>query len=143
MRIVLASGGRMRKAILETLQGSGHEIVGYLADCTTLWPGEKRLLPLAWRLSDLGRKCARKVPVYWLTPEFQERPQAVTALSPDLILVAGFRTILRMNLLRSPSVACLNIHPSLLPRHRGPDPISHTILSGDTESGIDHEAAGT
>ena len=41
-----------------------------------------------------------------------------------------------MTLLEAPSLACLNIHASLLPRHRGASPIQAAIASGDQESGV-------
>jgi methionyl-tRNA formyltransferase len=57
-------------------------------------------------------------------------------LRPDVIVVMAYGQILPGTLLRIPSVACLNLHASLLPRHRGAAPIQAAIESGDRESGM-------
>ena len=55
---------------------------------------------------------------------------------PDVIVVMAYGQILSGELLRVPAVACLNLHASLLPQHRGAAPIHAAIEAGDRESGI-------
>lgn len=55
---------------------------------------------------------------------------------PDVIVVMAYGQILPKEVLRIPTVACLNLHASLLPRHRGAAPIQAAIAAGDRESGI-------
>lgn len=62
--------------------------------------------------------------------------QRLAALKPDLILVAAFGQILPQSVLDIPPFGCLNIHPSLLPKHRGATPIPSAILGGDNETGV-------
>lgn len=50
-------------------------------------------------------------------------------------LVASYGKIIPPAVLALPRFGCLNIHPSLLPRYRGPSPIQSAILSGDNETG--------
>lgn len=50
---------------------------------------------------------------------------------PRVAIIAAYGKILPKKLLQIPSLGFVNIHPSLLPRHRGPTPIVHTILAGD------------
>jgi methionyl-tRNA formyltransferase len=57
-------------------------------------------------------------------------------LRPDVIVVMAYGQILPGEILRIPSVACLNLHASLLPRHRGAAPVHAAIESGDPVSGI-------
>lgn len=57
-------------------------------------------------------------------------------LRPDVIVVMAYGQILPREVLQIPSIACLNLHASLLPRHRGAAPIQAAIESGDRESGI-------
>jgi len=57
-------------------------------------------------------------------------------LRPDAGVVAAYGEILRKNVLAIPPYGYLNIHPSLLPRHRGPTPVPGAILAGDTETGV-------
>jgi methionyl-tRNA formyltransferase len=64
-----------------------------------------------------------------------EAVAAVRALGPALIVLADYGQIVPAALLDLPYGA-LNLHPSLLPRHRGASPIPAAILSGDTETGV-------
>src|SRR3982074_1071408 len=74
-----------------------------------------------------------------LQPRRLREPSAIEeirALAPDVIVVMAYGQILPKALLEIPRVACLNLHASLLPRHRGAAPIQAAILSGDSETGI-------
>lgn len=54
----------------------------------------------------------------------------------DLAVIAAYGKILTSNELNTPKYGCINIHPSLLPKYRGPSPIQSAILNGDKFSGI-------
>jgi len=54
----------------------------------------------------------------------------------EVIVVMAYGQILPKEVLEAPSIACLNLHASLLPRHRGAAPIQAAIESGDKETGI-------
>lgn len=56
--------------------------------------------------------------------------------TPDVVVMASFDQILAEPTLAVPAQGWLNVHPSLLPKHRGPEPIYWTIASGDREAGI-------
>jgi len=80
---------------------------------------------------------ARNIPV--LQPARIKREEAVReidALAPDVIVVMAYGQILPRAVLEIPPVACLNLHASLLPRHRGAAPIQAAIVSGDAETGL-------
>jgi len=62
--------------------------------------------------------------------------QTLRDLAPDVGIVAGYAQLLPRRVLRLPPVGWLNIHPSLLPRHRGPSPVAASILAGDTVTGV-------
>jgi methionyl-tRNA formyltransferase len=73
-----------------------------------------------------------------LTPRRLRAPDAidaVLALGPDLAVLADYGQIVPGPLLDLPHGA-LNLHPSLLPRHRGASPIPATIIAGDTLTGV-------
>ncbi len=57
-------------------------------------------------------------------------------LAPDLMVVAAYGKIIPQSIIDLPQFGCLNVHPSLLPKYRGPSPIQYTILNGDTETGV-------
>ena len=54
---------------------------------------------------------------------------------PEAIIVCAYGQILPAAVLALPKYGCLNIHPSLLPRHRGAAPVTATILAGDEWGG--------
>ncbi len=55
---------------------------------------------------------------------------------PDVVLVAAFGMIMEKEVLDIPQKGFLNIHPSLLPKYRGPSPIQSAIINGEKESGV-------
>jgi len=57
-------------------------------------------------------------------------------LKPDLMVSAAFGQILPKEILEIPKYGCLNVHPSLLSKHRGPSPVQTAILNGDKETGV-------
>lgn len=65
-----------------------------------------------------------------------ESVDRVRAAQPDVIVVAAYGLILRQDVLTLPAAGCVNVHASLLPRHRGASPISAAILAGDAETGV-------
>jgi methionyl-tRNA formyltransferase len=78
---------------------------------------------------------ARGIPV--AQPErIRKDFSALAAWSPDLMVVAAYGQILPGAVLTLPPLGCLNLHASLLPRHRGASPIQASILAGDTETGM-------
>lgn len=62
--------------------------------------------------------------------------QAFRDLNLDVAVVAAFGMLLPESILNAPRFGCLNIHPSLLPRWRGPSPVQYAIWKGDAETGV-------
>lgn len=72
-------------------------------------------------------------------PEKIRRGEALETLrsyEPEVIVVVAYGQILPKSVLELPSVACINLHASILPKHRGAAPIQAAILAGDKESGM-------
>jgi methionyl-tRNA formyltransferase len=80
---------------------------------------------------------AHGVPV--LQPARVSAPDSVEGLArlaPDLIVIAAYGQILKQPVLDVPRRGVLNVHASLLPRHRGAAPVAAAILAGDEETGV-------
>lgn len=60
----------------------------------------------------------------------------LTELAPDAIAVVAYGHIFRRWLLELPPLGCVNLHFSLLPRHRGVAPVQWAIWEGDARSGV-------
>ena len=62
--------------------------------------------------------------------------ELLAGLRPDVILVVAYGKILPKTVLDCAPHGCVNVHFSLLPRHRGAAPVAHAVLAGDAESGV-------
>ena len=66
----------------------------------------------------------------------EDAVREIRELAPDVVVVMAYGQILPRAVLEIPRIACLNLHASLLPKHRGAAPIQAAIVAGDRESGI-------
>ena len=101
-------------------------------------PDQPRGRKLVMEPSEVGVAAARlKIPtlkpVKIRTPEFLAE---LKSFEPDLIVVAAYGRILPNGILDAPRIMPMNVHASLLPRHRGASPIEGAILAGDAETGV-------
>ena len=62
--------------------------------------------------------------------------EQLAALRPRVIVVAAYGKLLPPQVLALPPSGCVNIHPSLLPKYRGPSPVTAALLNGDTFTGV-------
>jgi methionyl-tRNA formyltransferase len=62
--------------------------------------------------------------------------EALRELKPDLCVTAAFGQILSREILEIPALGNINVHASLLPRHRGAAPIAYAIMAGDKKTGV-------
>lgn len=100
--------------------------------CSTRW---QRTHPKADLLARIAGHLGRPVEV---AANANATPfvRSLRQYEPDVVVMASFDQILSPEPLSVPRLGWINIHPSLLPWHRGPEPIYWTIVQGDDESGI-------
>ena len=134
MRIVFIGTGEIGLPVLRSLlQSKQHELVGVVTQPDKP-AGRAQLLQAPPIKAALAGSA---LPI--LQPGRIKREEAVAeirALAPDVIVVMAYGQILPRSLLEIPRVACLNLHASLLPRHRGAAPIQAALVAGDRQSGI-------
>ena len=65
-----------------------------------------------------------------------EAVEKIRRLQPDMLVVVAYGQIIPPSLLAIPKHGAVNVHASLLPRHRGAAPVAHAILAGDQETGV-------
>ena len=85
------------------------------------------------------KTCAQKrsIPVY--QPEnIKDKAflDKIASLHPDLIIVVAFGQLLSQELLNVPALYSINLHPSLLPKYKGPAPIPWVLIRGEKETGV-------
>ena len=79
---------------------------------------------------------AQKYNIPVLQPEILANHKSqITNYKPDLFIVAAYAKIIPEEILKIPRLGVIGVHPSLLPKHRGPSPIQSVILSGEAETG--------
>lgn len=76
------------------------------------------------------------LPVYQPERIRKESVELLKSLDADVFVTAAFGQILSQAILDIPRLGCVNVHPSLLPRHRGSAPINWAILQGDATTGV-------
>lgn len=79
---------------------------------------------------------SRSIPVFQPQKINDEAAAKIKSIAPDLIVVAAYGKIIPKVVLEIPRFKCINVHPSLLPKFRGPSPIQNVILAGETETGV-------
>src|SRR5688572_12803557 len=85
------------------------------------------------------REAAEELGLPVLTPDNLKKSddiERLRALSPDVMVVVAYGEILRQVVLDIPLLGTLNVHASLLPRHRGAAPITGALLAVDPETGV-------
>lgn len=132
MRILFIGTGDIGLPSLEWLLSTPkHEVVGVVTQPDkpagrklVLTPPEVKLRALAAGLTVLQ------------PPKIRHIVDELKAFEADVAVVVAYGQILPCSVLDVPRLACLNIHASLLPKHRGASPIQAAIREGDVETGV-------
>lgn len=118
---------------LRALAAGPHQVVGVVTQPDRPQGRKRALTP-----SPVKRAAVElEIPV--LQPNRVRESQAleqIAALRPDVLVTAAYGQLLPQRLLDLPTIGCVNVHASLLPRWRGAAPIHRAILAGDTETGV-------
>ncbi len=133
MRIVFMGSPQFALPALEGLIDSDHELLAAVTQPDQPAGRGRSLRPPP--VSELAR--AHGLPV--LQPPRVNAPEsldALRALKPEAIVIVAYGQILKQPLLDIPSRGLLNVHASLLPRHRGAAPATAALLAGDAETGV-------
>ena len=134
MRVVFIGTGEIGVPTLHALLGSEeHQLAAVVTQPDKPVGRDQRIEPSPIKKALAGTK----IPI--LQPARIKDRQSIdeiSARSPQAIIVMAYGQILPRGILETPRVACLNLHASLLPRHRGAAPIQAAIASGDSETGI-------
>jgi methionyl-tRNA formyltransferase len=118
---------------LEALLAAGHDVA--LVVSRPDQPSGRHLRLAAPPVVEAARRLALPTvqPEKLGTAEFVDR---LRALRLDAAVVVAFGRLISPRVLDVPRLGFVNLHPSLLPRHRGPAPIAWAIASGDEETGV-------
>ncbi|KAF0125413.1 MAG: methionyl-tRNA formyltransferase [Xanthobacteraceae bacterium] len=133
LRVVFMGTPDFAVPTLSEIIGQGHEVVAvYTRAPKPAGRGMDEQKTPVHRLADRFG-----IPVF--TPRTLRDPQAqadFASLGSDVAVVVAYGLILPKAVLEAPSLGCLNLHGSLLPRWRGAAPIQRAIMAGDAETGV-------
>lgn len=132
MRVLFAGTPPLAVPSLEALAGSSHEVAGVLT-APDRPSGRGRTVR-----SSAVKQRAEELRLPVLSPERlgSQARMEVEALEPELLACFAYGRIFGPRFLALFESGGVNVHPSLLPRHRGPTPIPAAILCGDAETGV-------
>lgn len=138
LKIILIGYGELASSLLLGIINSPHKIVG-------IFPYEKvkkqkfsaKLTNFLFPDKFASLIKAYKIPVINAHSINSENfTKQALKLEPDIILIGAWGEILKKPAIILPKIACINCHPSLLPKHRGNNPYISAIKEGETKTGI-------
>ncbi len=138
MNIVIIGYGELFRASIFGLLNTEHEIIGVLTHDNVLFnPIKKFFFRLFTPDSDYNFIKSQKLKLIKAnsvnSKKFQKELQK---LRPDLIVTASWSEKFGQETINIPKHGCINIHPSLLPKYRGPNPYLQVILNNEIITGV-------
>lgn len=132
MKILFMGTPQFAVPSLKALVEAGHEIVGAFTQ-----PDKPRSRMKVTACPVKEYALSQSIPVFQpVKLRDGEAMETIAALAPDLIVVAAYGRILPDEMLAYPSMGCINVHSSLLPKFRGAAPINWAILTGERVTGV-------
>jgi methionyl-tRNA formyltransferase len=134
-RIVFFGTSDFAQAILHDLCEEGYDVIAVVTRPDKPTGRNLKLSPS--QVKSYIEKNRSHISIY--TPEKAstvEFEQILNSLKPDLFVIAAYGEIIKPNILNLPRCGSINIHPSLLPKYRGPSPLQAALLNGDTKTGV-------
>ena len=134
MKIVFLGTGEIGLPALEALaDSSDHDLLAVFTQPDKPFGRKGELKPPAPKAFAEGRGIPVHQPAKIRSSESME---LLEGYLPEVVVVVAYGQILPESVLDLPPVACLNLHASILPQHRGAAPIQAAILAGDRETGM-------
>jgi methionyl-tRNA formyltransferase len=133
MRIVFMGSPAFSLPTIRLLHESPHDLIAVVTQPDKPAGRGRKPQPPAAKVFAEEHGIAVLQPANVSSPLSVER---LRALEPDVIVVAAYGQILRERVLEIPKRGSLNVHASLLPRHRGASPVAAAILAGDAVTGV-------
>ena len=134
MRIIFFGSPPEAVGALESLLMAGHEMIAVYSQPDSRAGRGRQMTRTAVKEFAESQGLAISTPVTLRGNEIQL--QMMQAAQADLFVVVAYGQILPVEVLEIPKMGVVNIHPSLLPRHRGPSPVVTTILDGESQTGV-------
>ena len=132
MRIVFMGTPEFAVPVLKALIREGYEVAGVFTQPDRPRGRGNRLAPSPVKTAALEAG----IPVFQPERIRKTGAEDLRNLKPDLCVTAAFGQILSQEILDIPPMGNINVHASLLPKHRGAAPIAYAIMAGDGKTGV-------
>ena len=138
MKVVILGKGEMLANLIEGVNDSGFEIAGvFRHERTSIHPFKLLLSDFFKSSPEVTMIKERKLyEIKCKSANSKEFKKELLKLNPDIMLVGTWGEKLKKEIFDIPKIAAINVHPSLLPAYRGPNPYIQTILHGEKQSGV-------
>ena len=133
MRIIFAGTPEFAAETLKALLTTGHDVCAVYTQPDRPSGRGRKLTASPVKQLALENNIAIEQPLNFKETEAK---QILANYNADLMIVVAYGLLLPQSVLDTPTLGCINIHASLLPRWRGAAPIQRAILAGDTQTGI-------
>lgn len=130
-RIIFMGTPEISATVLEGIISSGYNVVAVIAQPDRPVGRKKILMPVPTKEVALRHD----IPVYQPI-KIRKEYEFVKELNPDVIITLAYGQIVPQGLLDIPSLGCLNLHGSLLPKYRGAAPIQYALMNNDKVTGM-------
>ena len=132
MRIVFMGTPDFAVPSLKALIREGYEVAGVFTQPDRPKGRGNKLTPSPVKVA----AAEAGIPVFQPERIRKTGVEDLRSLKPDLCVTAAFGQILSQEILDIPPIGNINVHASLLPKHRGAAPIAYAIMAGDAEAGV-------
>ena len=138
MRVVIVGYGEMLEALVAGVMDSKHDLTGVFRHENVLYNRLKRLF-YDYTLPSGDFHLVKNLYIYdIIAPSVNSKKfiKEIKRLKADVIIVGSWSEKFSLKTINAPNIACINVHPSLLPEYRGPNPYFRTILNGADKTGV-------
>lgn len=138
MKVVILGKGDMLANLIEGVIDAGCNIVGVFRHERT-WMNSIQLMLKDFFANSNELTLIKKNKIHEIklkSANSEDFKREILKLNADIILVGTWRERLKKEIFDLPAIATINVHPSLLPKYRGPNPYLQTILHGEKYSGV-------
>lgn len=144
MKVIILGKGEMLSNLIEGTINAGCEIAGVFRYERTVMPDILLSLRDFFKSSpDVTLIKQHKLhEIKCKSANCEKFKKEVLRLNADVILVGTWREKLKKEITDLPVIASVNVHPSYLPKYRGPNPYLQVILHGEKKSGITFHLIG-
>ncbi len=138
MNIVIVGYNEMLRALILGLLASDSKIVGVFRHENVIYsPIKKFFYDLFNPSTDLNFVKAYKLyDIKAKSVNSDEFRKEIKRLKADIIIVGSWSEKFSVQTINTPKIACINVHPSMLPKYRGPNPYLQVILNNEKKTGI-------